>query len=64
MAAASPTDPNFKPRARRGSTPWTEVLAMTGLQVSDSTEPEDDGAVFDPEAPRDMSRCAGHLRQL
>lgn len=47
-------------RSRRGSTPWTEVLAMTSMEVDNSADAdkaiEDDGAVFDPELPRDMSR--------
>jgi hypothetical protein len=43
------------PRSRRGSTPWTEVLAMSSLQVNEKPD-DDEGAVFDPDMPRDMSR--------
>ncbi|GMK59488.1 hypothetical protein CspeluHIS016_0800940 [Cutaneotrichosporon spelunceum] len=47
-------------RRRRSSTPWTEVLAMTSMQLGDSSAASvehavDDEPAFDPETPRDMS---------
>lgn len=54
--SAKPVPPRTR---RRSSTPWTEVLAMTSLEIADqSTEQaiEDDAPVFDPETPRDMGR--------
>jgi hypothetical protein len=56
-------------RRRRSSTPWTEVLAMTSMQLGDAATVSvenavDDEPAFDPETPRDMSSCVLLLAPL
>lgn len=59
------TSTKARPR-RRSSTPWTEVLAMTSLEIADQSTDSaiEDEPAFDPETPRDMGRYVVHLAVL